>query len=132
MSEGVFVDSGAFVGFLVRSNPDHGALVRLFSSPPLRMYTSVLVIAETYDWLRRLTSEGAGAFTQLLRRLPDLEILTADFSHASAVQRKLSAYPDTDLSYLGASSLVFLGQHQILDVWGADPILGLEGARVLP
>lgn len=132
MRESAFIDSGALVGFLVRSNPDHGALVRLFSRPPGRLYTSVLVIAETYDWLRRLTSDGAAAFTELLRLLPNLEILTADFGHASAVERKLSAYPDTDLSYLGASSLVFLGQHRIPEVWGSDPVLGLEGARVLP
>ncbi len=132
MRESAFIDSGAFVGFLVRSSPDHEAWVELYRRPPTRLYTSVLVIAETYDWLRRLTSEGTRVFPELLAGLPDLEVLSADFGHARAVERKLAAHPDADLSYLGASSLVFLGHHRILDVWGADPVLGLEGARVLP
>jgi hypothetical protein len=36
------------------------------------------------------------------------------------------------LTYVDASSLVFLGQHRIPEVWGTDRDLALEGARVVP
>ena len=132
MIERAFVDSGAFVAFLVRSSPDHAAFVDLFRQPPPRLFTSALVVAETYDWLRRMTSAGTEMFSELLVRLPNLDLLAADFAHARAVERKLSAHAARDLSYIAASTLVFLGEHRILDVWGADPILGLEGAKVWP
>ncbi len=130
--EPVFLDSGAFLSFLVRTAPAHERMVPLFERAPPHLYTSVLVIAETYDWLRRRTAGGEAIFNDLLRALPDLEVLRADFGHARAVERKLAAHREPDLSYLAASSLVFLGRHQILEVWGTDPLLGMEGARVRP
>ena len=36
------------------------------------------------------------------------------------------------LTYVDASSLVFLDSLRIAEVWGTDRDLGLEGARVVP
>jgi hypothetical protein len=36
------------------------------------------------------------------------------------------------LTYVDASSLVFLREHRIPEVWGTDRDLSLEGARVVP
>jgi hypothetical protein len=50
----------------------------------------------------------------------------------SRVGRKLERLRGHKLTYVDASSLVFLGALGIDEVWGTDRDLALEGARVVP
>jgi predicted nucleic acid-binding protein len=129
----VFLDSGIFIAFLVSSDRLHEESVTLFSHPPKRWCTSVLVISEVYSWyLHRLGEETARTFRSLLESMTDLEILTPDAAHLAAVWRKLDAFRGHKLTYVDASSLVWLKKRRIKTVWGTDHHLGIEGATVLP
>lgn len=133
MKDEVFLDSGIFIAFLVRSDRLHGESVTLFAHPPGRWSTSVLVVSEAYSWfLHRLGEETARTFRSLLESLTDLHVLVPDASHLAEVWRKLDALRGHKLTYVDASSLVWLRQHGIKTVWGTDHHLGIEGATVVP
>lgn len=129
----VFVDSGAFIAFLDRSDHHHTAAAGLFSDPPRRWLSSLAVVAETYGWfLHRLGEDAARTFRLALGDLPHLELVPLDAPHHTAVVRKLERLRGHRLTYVDASSLVILERLRIREVWGTDRDLGLEGARVIP
>lgn len=129
----VFLDSGAFIAFLDRSDEYHAAAVRLFADPPRRWYSSLAVVSETYGWfLHRLGEESARAFRIALNDFPRLRLLSLDDAHHGEVGRKLDRLRGYKLTYVDASSLVFLQARGIRQVWGTDRDLALEGARVVP
>lgn len=129
----VFLDSGIFIAFLDRSDHYHPAAARLFADPPRRWYTSLAVVSETYGWfLHRLGEEAARSFRMLLADLPRLQLLTIDAAHHRGVCRTLDRFRGHKLTYVDASSLVFLGDRRIAEVWGTDNDLSLQGARVRP
>lgn len=129
----VFLDTGIFIAFLDRSDHYHSAAVRLFADPPRRWYSSVTVVSETYGWfLHRLGEDAARTFRTMLDDLPRLRLLAIDRAHHRAVNRKLDQFRGHKLTYVDASSLVFLQARGIREVWGTDRDLALEGARVVP
>jgi predicted nucleic acid-binding protein len=129
----VFVDSGAFIAFLVRSDRLHRRVRHLFSQPPRRCFTSVLVASETYGWfLHRAGEEAARAFRLLLGEIPGLILLGADDRHHLRVSAKLDVLRGSKLTYVDASSLVWLEELQVARVWGTDHHLAFEGAEVVP
>lgn len=132
MTSSAFVDSGAFIAFLVASDRCHREVIRLFARPPRELCTSVLVVSEAYGWfLHRTGEEGARRFRALLERLP-IEILDADADHRAATWKKLDQLRGRKLTYVDASSLVWVGARSIRNVWGTDHHLSIEGAKVIP
>lgn len=133
MTTEAFIDTGAFVAFLDRSDTQHREAVALFGRPPARLTTSILVVAESYGWfLHKLGEPAARRFRQLLDDLPDLRVLGADEDHRRAVGAKLDALRGRKLTFVDASSLVLLEQTGFSTVWGTDFDLALEGATVRP
>jgi predicted nucleic acid-binding protein len=129
----VFLDSGIFIAFLDRSDRYHAAAARLFEDPPRRWYTSMLVVSETYGWfLHRMGEDAARTFRLALGDLPRLDLLGADAAHHAQVARHLERRRGHKLTYVDASSLVFMRGLSIAEVWGTDRDLGTEGARVIP
>lgn len=129
----VFLDSGILIAFLDRSDHFHDVAVRLFAAPPRRWCTSLAVVSETYGWfLHRLGEEAARTFRLALDDLPRLALLTLDAAHHRAVVRKLDRLRGHKLTYVDASTLVFLEAKRIREVWGTDQDLAIEGARVIP
>jgi predicted nucleic acid-binding protein len=129
----VFLDTGIFIAFLDRSDGHHDAAVALFAHPPRRWYSSFSVVAEAYGWfLHRMGEDAARTFRLALDALPKLEILALDSGHHAAVISKLDRLRGYKLTYVDASSLVFLEARQIRVVWGTDRHLALEGASVVP
>jgi len=128
-----FLDSGIFIAFLDRSDHYHAAAVELFANPPRRWYTSTAVVSETYGWfLHRLGEESARTFRLAIGDLPRLEILAVDAAHHRAVGRMLDRLRGRKLTYVDVSSLVFLEEKHIREVWGTDADLSVTGARVIP
>ena len=134
MSAGsAFLDSGIFIAFLDRSDRYHPAAVQLFSDPPRRACSSLAVVSETYGWfLHRLGEEAARTFRVALADCSWLRLLPLDADHHAAVGRKLERLRGHKLTYVDASSLVFLAHLRIREVWGTDRDLAIEGARVVP
>jgi predicted nucleic acid-binding protein len=129
----VFLDSGIFIAFLDRSDRFHAAAVELFSNPPRRCHTSLAVVSETYGWfLHRLGEEAARTFRLALVDFPWLTLQALDTAHHAAVLGKLERLRGHKLTYVDASSLVFLARLRLREVWGTDRDLSIEGARVVP
>jgi len=133
MNGSAFIDSGAFIAFLDRSDRLHAATRALFSRPPRTLWSSVLVFSETYSWfLHRLGEEPARSFRGLVAELPRLRLLELSKGHHGHVLGKLDRLRGTKLTYVDASSLVWLKAHKIRTVWGTDHHLSIEGATVVP
>ena len=133
MAGDVFIDSGAFIAFLDRSDSLHADAVSLFARRPRRWTTSALVISEAYGWfLHRLGEDAARAFRLLTLDLPGLRVLGSDLPHVRAVHAKLDALRGCKLTFVDASSLVWLEEKRIGTVWGTDHHLAIEGAKVIP
>jgi len=129
----VFLDSGIFIAFLDRSDRFHAAAVELFSDPPPRCHSSLAIVSETYGWfLHRLGEEAARTFRLALSDFSWLTLEAIDSAHHEAVITKLESLRGHKLTYVDASSLVFLSRLRIREVWGTDRDLSLEGARVVP
>lgn len=129
----VFLDSGIFIAFLDRSDHYHAPAARLFADPPRRWYSSLAVISEAYGWfLHRFDESAARIFRVTLDELPRLKLLPIDGAHHRAICEKLDRFRGHKLTYVDASTLVFLQSHRIREVWGTDSDLALEGARVIP
>jgi hypothetical protein len=107
--------------------------VTLFGDPPRRWYSSLAVASETYGWfLHRLGEDAARTFRMLLGELPRLTLLPVDADHHADVVAKLERLRGHTLTYVDASSLVFIKTLRIGDVWSTDRDLAIEGARVAP
>lgn len=133
MRDQAFLDTGAFVAFLDRSDNQHTRAKALFARPPARLTTSILVLSESYGWfLHKLGEPAARRFRRLLDDLPNLRILGADDDHRQAVGKKLDHLRGTKLTFVDASSLVLLEETGITTVWGTDYDLAVEGATVRP
>ena len=129
----VYLDSGAFIAFLDRSDQHHEVALGLFGDPPARWCTSLAVVSETYGWLlHRLGEPEARTFRMLLDALPRLELVALDRAAHDAVRAKLDKHRGHKLTYVDAVGLVVLQQRRIRAVWGTDQDLAIEGARVLP
>jgi predicted nucleic acid-binding protein len=129
----VFLDSGIFIAFLDRSDRHHAVALRLFAAPPRRWSTSLAVVSETSGWfLHRLGEDAARTFRLALTELPRLQLLSLTPEHHAAVILKLERLRGHKLTYVDASSLVFLQTLRVGEVWGTDRDLALEGARIVP
>lgn len=133
MTGDVFVDSGAFIAFLVRADQHHAEVRSLFARPPRRAYTSILVVSETYSWfVHRLGEEAARTFRRLTRSVPWLSVLGGSASHMETVWQTLDEFRGAKLTFVDASSIAILADRNIGVVWGTDHHLALSGARVIP
>ena len=133
MRDAVFIDSGAFVAFLDRSDALHGEVAALFAARPRRWLTSVPVLAETQGFfLHRLGEPAAWRFLDLLPAMHGLELLGMDDGLHRETVDKLVQHRGRKLTYVDASSLVLLGRQGIGRVWGSDFDLAIDGASVVP
>ena len=129
----VFLDTGIFIAFLGRKDQYHRQARSLFSGPRPFWFTSALVRAEGYSWfLHKHGEESARKFRFLLDSLEGLEIFDADANLHKETCRILDRLRGTRLTYVDASSLALMEQHEIKMVWATDYQLGLTGAQVLP
>ena len=133
MKDTVFLDTGIFVAWLVREDALHAEAAALFEAAPPRWVTSLGIIAESYSWfLHRIDEDAARTFRLAVADLPGLTVLALDAAHHRKVERKLERLRGRKLTWVDASSLVFLQDRKIRTVWGTDLDLGLEGATVVP
>ncbi len=133
MNAGAFIDSGAFIAYLVRADRLHAEVVDLFRGPNPAWFTSTLVVSETYSWfLHRHGEDAARLFRSFLDELAGLDILDGDAAHRRQVWRMLDGLRGRSLTFADASSLVWIRTKRISTVWGTDHHLGLEGATVIP
>jgi predicted nucleic acid-binding protein len=129
----VFLDSGIFIAFLNRRDRHHAQAVSLFSGPEVRWSTSALVRSEAYSWfLHKYGEETARSFRLFLDNLEGLEIFETTPGHHDDVCKTLDRLRGAKLTYVDASSLALMSEHEIKRAWATDHHLGLTGVEVLP
>lgn len=133
MSNAVFLDSGIFIAFLNKKDRWHSQAAALFGETPSSWSTSMLVVSETYSWfLHKMGEEPARTFRQLVDNLVKLRVFGVLQEHHRDVATMLDRHRGAKLTYVDASSLVFMARHRIEHVWSTDHHLGLTGAQVHP
>ena len=130
----VFLDTGIFIAAMSRRDRYHEQARALFAGTPNpRWHTSVLVWSEAYNWfLDQHGDEAARSFGSMVASLEGLVMFTADEDHHARVCRMSDRLRHEKLTYVDASTLVLIGEHDINTVWSTDRRLGLTGAEVLP
>lgn len=129
----VFIDSGAFVAALFRSDRHHEPFRAVFLRPPKKSFTSMLVLSETYSWfLHKLDEEAARSFLAFVEAIPGLVVLDVPSVIRRDAKRVLDRFRGSKLTYVDAVSLVLIEQHKIKQVWGTDQDLTFTGARLVP
>lgn len=126
-----YVDTGALIAFLDRSDSHHALFRQLFSNPPA-LVTSALVIAEGHGWfLRRYDRLRAIQFLAFIAALPRLAIHpfdTAALATASAVVKKFS---DHELTLADAHGIAIMSERRMAVCWSTDRHLSLGGASLV-
>lgn len=129
----VFLDTGILIAALNRRDQHHEQARALFAGPPPRWRTSVLVWSEAYSWFLHRHGEEPGRTCRLfLDNLDGLVVLEATADLHRDTCRMLDRLRGARLTYVDASSLALMEQHEIRTAWATDYHLGLTGAEVLP
>ncbi len=125
-----YLDTGALIAFLDRSDSHHARFVQLFSAPP-RLLTSDLVIAEGHGWfLKRYDGTRALQFVQFIEALPVLQIVPADVKILKAAYAVLRKFSDQPLTLADAVGLTLMQHHRLHHCWSTDRHLTLMGAAL--
>jgi predicted nucleic acid-binding protein len=129
----VFIDSGAFVAALFRSDRHHERFRAVFLEPPRRSFTSMLVLSETYSWfLHKLDEESAREFLEFVDAITGLVVLDVPSAIRRDAKRVLDRFRGSKLTYVVAVSLVLIEKNRIKQVWGTDQDLTFTGASLVP
>jgi predicted nucleic acid-binding protein len=127
-----YVDTGAFIAFLDRSDTYHPLFASLFAKPP-RLLTTPLVIAEGHGWfLKRFDNTRAMQFLAFIEDLaPVLTILPVGGDEIGQAARLIRRFRDQDLTLADAVGLHVLARQKIRACWSTDRHLALTGARLV-
>ena len=122
-----YVDTGALIAFLDRSDTYHSLFVQLFSDPP-PLITTPLVIAEGHGWfLKRYDSARALQFMSFVEDLKILEILKTGVEMIQQGTHMLRKFSDQNLTLTDACGLWVMKKLKISSCWSTDRHLGLTG-----
>lgn len=126
----VYIDTGAFISFLDRSDSFHTLYRYLFSDPP-ELITSALVIAEGHGWfLRRFDVGRAQQFLAFIRSLSVLRIEAFSDVELTRAAELAAKFKDQALTLADAHGLSIIRARKISECWSTDRHLTLTGAKL--
>lgn len=126
-----YVDTGAFIAFLDRSDTYHPLFRQRFGSPP-QLVTTTLVVAEGHGWfLRRYDRTRAMQFLNFLEELSPLTILDVGRDELKETTQVLRKFSDQDLTLADAMGLYIMKKYGLKTCWSADPHLGLTDVSLV-
>ena len=122
----VFIDTGGFIALVDERDSYHQEARSFYMSigKSTSLITSLLVISETYTWLRYQTSHDlASRFLNIIEKAEKagvLRVVLADDDTKNKTHAVLKNYQDQNLSYTDAASFVILENMGIQHVFGFD------------
>ncbi len=139
MNEVIFIDTSAFLAQSIEADHYHQDARRFwssFSNKP-RLLTTSFVVGETFTLMRRWAGyQKAIRFLSYLQEMEpsgQVAVVWPGQDAASAAISLLAQFPDQDLSYVDAVSLVVCMRHpQVREAFSFDHHLGLTGLMVVP
>lgn len=136
MNAQIFVDTGAWVALADTSDNLHVAAKDSYAAiliPCRRLVTTNLVVAETYNLLRRrLGHKAAVRFLATLKRSPRLQNIYSNEVLEREAEEILARYGDQDFSFVDAVSLAYMKQQQIAQAFAFDHHFLVAGFMILP
>ncbi|BDG61315.1 type II toxin-antitoxin system VapC family toxin [Caldinitratiruptor microaerophilus] len=134
----LFIDTGAFIALANAADRMHGGAASFYRSVPPRVprLTTAAVLGETYTFLRYHL--GRVPALRWLDGIEDavatghLKVIYPDAAADKATRDTLRRYPDQDLSYTDALTLVVLDMESVEYVFGFDHHLALTGRVLVP
>ncbi|MEW6696528.1 MAG: type II toxin-antitoxin system VapC family toxin [Bacillota bacterium] len=134
----IFIDTGGLIALLDETDTYHreaSVFYRSLSRGAL-VYTSILVISETYTWLRyHINTHTAYRFLQIIEKATrngHIKCIIPDIELVSKTHVVLREYQDQNLSYTDAMSFVILEVYDIQDVFGFDSHFYSVGRNLWP
>lgn len=126
-----YVDTGALIAFLDRSDTHHPKFLKLFENPP-SLVSTPLVINEGHAWfLKRFDRYRALEFLNFIEEIKTLELLPVgevEIKEASNLIRKFS---DQNLTLTDAVGLHLMKKSKISSCWATDHHMGLMGVPLV-
>lgn len=122
----LFIDSGAFIALINERNLFHKEAHSFYMSlsKNTNLITSLMIISETYTWLRYHASYNLAAhFLDIIDKAEKsgfLEIILPNENIKNKAHVILKNYQDQNLSYTDATSFVILETMNIKDVFAFD------------
>lgn len=127
----IFVDTSAWLALADAGDDRHAAAVEIYPTilrPDTRLFTSNLVIAESYTLIRRRIGHAAAInFLQSMRASTRLERVYSDAAMEFAAERVLQRYADQSLSFTDAVSFAFMRQSKITEAFAFDQHFQMMG-----
>ncbi len=124
MTRKIFVDTGAWLALADASDDLHDTARAIYPSvlrPGVRLFTTNLVVAETYNLIRRRISFQASLrFLRSLRASPRLERVYSNAGLENAAEELLQSYADQDFSLVDAVSFAYMRTEEIDEAFAFD------------
>lgn len=134
----IFIDSGGFISLTYKDDNEHIRAVRYYKSvrDNVLFYTTNLVIAETYTWLRYHASHSAAIkLLDIIEKSAtngELTVIQIDIAIEEKARKILRKYSDQSFSYVDATSFVVLELLNINEVFGFDSHYFIFGKNLHP
>lgn len=124
MTRKVFVDTGAWLALADASDDLHDAARAIYPSvlqPGVQLFTTNLVVAETYNLIRRrMGFQASMRFLWSLRASPRLERFYSNAELESAAETLLQRFADQDFSLVDAVSFACMQVEGIVEAFAFD------------
>ena len=120
------MDSSAFIALICDDEPLHSAALAYYNAclPSPKLATTLLVVSETYTWLRyHVNYATAMAFLRSVEEGVldgNIKLIPVGPELWEQTQQTLQKYHDHALSYVDAASFVAIENFGILDVFTLD------------
>ena len=120
----IFVDSGAWIAINDRTDVNHdrsSQLLRRLVREPCLMVTTNLVIAESYEAIRRVAgTKPAIRFLDLIGDSPRLQRIYSDNPLEKQAESILRRYDDQSFSFVDAVSFAVMLERRIAEAFAFD------------
>ena len=132
----IFVDTGAWLALADKRDQYHKAATAVY--PQIlhqypRLITTNLVIAETYNLIRRRLGHQAGiSFLSSLRQTSRLKRIYTNDAATSQAEAILKQYNDQDFSLVDAVSFVVMHEQNSTQVFAFDHHFQVMGFNLVP
>ena len=136
MARELFVDTSAWYPIVSRRHQDHGACASELQDAVnngIRVVTTNLVLAETYELLSRRVGRGTAlTFVETVREPPNL-VVTSDIDlELVAVADWLVPFEDQDVSFTDAVSFAVMSERGIKRALTLDHHFAVAGFEMVP
>lgn len=134
----ILIDASAFIAVIYEKDRHHAAASRFYPSlrRPTRVVTTLLIVSETYTWLRyHVGLHAAMRFLDILREAVNtrwIEVVYPDEDIHAKAEIILRRYGDHKLSHSDAVTVALMQSRDMLDVFTFDSDFRIFNKSVWP